>query len=67
MASSSCLEAGSGRAARRRRWCSWAGVVVVAGSDDEAAEGEGASRRERTDQVGRESISCAADDEALRR
>lgn len=48
---------GSGRAERRRRWCSCEGVIFSAGSED-GEEG----RRLRTDHVGFSRIEAAVDD-----
>jgi hypothetical protein len=49
MVASSAGEEGWGRAERRRRWCSWVGVIGVVVGD--ASVG---GRRDRTDQVGLE-------------
>lgn len=56
MAASSAGVGGRGRADRRRRWWSWAGVMVSAGAD-EGDEG----RRLRTDQVGFSRMEAAVD------
>jgi hypothetical protein len=57
MAASSAGVVGSGRAERRRRWCSCEGVIFSAGAED-GEEG----RRLRTDQVGFSRIEAAVDD-----
>jgi hypothetical protein len=57
MVASSADVVGSGRAERRRRWCSCEGVIFSAGSEKEK---EG--RRLRTDQVGFSRIEAAVGD-----
>lgn len=58
MCCSCCGEVGGGRAERRRRWCSWDGVMVSVLEDVVEVSMDG--RREEIDQVGwerRESTS----------
>lgn len=57
MAASSSGVVGNGRAERRRRWCSWEGVIFSAGAE----LGED-GRRLLTDQVGFSRIEAAVDE-----